>query len=85
MFDKLKKIKELKELNDSLAQEKETVEKEGIKIVINGKLNVEEIVLNPDLDKEKEAALLKDCFNETIKKIQKKAAERMSQMKGFGL
>jgi DNA-binding protein YbaB len=84
MFDKLKQIRELKALNDSLAQEKETVEKEGIKVVINGKLNIEEIQLNSKLEKEEEERIVKECLNEAIKKIQMTAAKKMSQIQGFG-
>jgi DNA-binding protein YbaB len=84
MFDKLKQIKELKALNESLAQEKEIVEREGIKVTINGKLNIEEIQLNPELDKEKEERIVKECLNEAIKKIQVTAAKKMSQIQGFG-
>jgi DNA-binding protein YbaB len=84
MLDKLKQMRELKALNDSLAQEKESVEKEGIKVVINGKLNIEKIQLNPELEKEEEERIVKECLNEAIKKIQMTAAKKMSQIQGFG-
>ncbi len=84
MFDKLKQLKELKELRDSLSQEKEEVEKEGIKVIINGKMEIENIQLNPDLDKEEQETILKECINEAIKKIQMVLASKMSQMSGFG-
>jgi len=84
MFDKLKQLKELKELRDSLSQEKEEVEKEGIKVIINGKMEIENIQLNPDLDKEKQEAILKECINEAIRKIQIVLSSKMSQMSGFG-
>jgi len=84
MFDKLKQLKKLKELRDSLSQEKEEVEKEGIKVIINGKMEIENIQLNPDLDKEEQETILKECINEAIKKIQMVLASKMSQMSGFG-
>jgi len=85
MFDKLKQLKELKELRDSLSQEKEEVEKEGVKVVINGEMKIEEIRLNPELEKEKQEKILEECINEAIKKIQMVVARKMSQMPGFGL
>jgi len=84
MFDKLKQLKELKELRDSLSQEREEVEKQGIKVIINGKIEIEDIQLNPDLDKEEQEAILKECINEAIKKIQMVLTSKMSQMPGFG-
>lgn len=84
MFDKLKQLQQLKELRDSLSQEKEEVERKGIKVIINGKMEVEEIHLNPDLDKEEQEEVLKECINEAMKKIQMVVASKMSQMPGFG-
>jgi len=85
MFDKLKQIKQLKELRDSFSQEKEEVEKKGIKVIINGKLEIEDIQLNSDLSKEEQEMILKECINEAVKKIQMVLASKMSQMPGFGL
>lgn len=84
MFDKLKQLQQLKELRDSLSGEKEEVERKGIKVIINGKMEVEEIHLNPDLDKEEQEEVLKECINEAMKKIQMVVASKMSQMPGFG-
>jgi DNA-binding protein YbaB len=85
MLDKLKQIKQLKELRDSLSQEREEVEKEGIKVIINGKMEIEDIQLNPDLSKEEQEKILKECINEAVKKIQTVLTSKMSQMSGFGL
>jgi len=85
MFDKLKQIKQLKELRDSLSQEREEVEKEGIKVIINGKMEIEDIQLNSDLSKEEQEKILKECINEAVKKIQTVLASKMSQMQGFDL
>ena len=85
MFDKLKQLQQLKELRDSVAQEKEEVERKGIKVIINGKMEIEEIHLNPDLSKEEQEEVLKECINEAMKKIQMLLASKMSQMSGFGV
>lgn len=84
MFDKLKQLQQLKELRDSLSQEKEEVERKGVKVIINGKMEIEEIQLNPDLSKEEQEQILKECINESMKKIQMIVASKMSQMPGFG-
>jgi len=80
MFDNLKKIKQLKEIKDSLEKEKIEIEKEGIRIIINGKMEVKEIKLNPELSQEKQERVLKNCFNEAVKKIQMLVAQKMIQM-----
>ena len=85
MFDKLKQLQQLKELRDSVAREKEEVERKGIRVIINGKMEIEEIHLNSDLSKEEQEQVLKECINEAMKKIQMLLASKMSQMPGFGV
>ena len=50
VFDQLKKIAELKKLQDSFKQEKMTVEKRGVTVTMNGNFEVEDIKLNPKVD-----------------------------------
>ncbi len=85
MFDKLKQFKQVKDLQNALAQERVVIEKEGIKIVITGKLEVESVQLNFLLEKEKQEKIVRDCFNEAIKRINLQIAQRMSKMTGLGL
>ena len=85
MFDKLKQLQKLKDIQQILKQERIEVEKDGTKIVINGGLEIELIQLNPLLDKEKQEKILKDCFNEALKKINVSIAQKVSKMSGFGL
>ena len=80
MFEKIKQLKQLKDLKDSLEKEKFEVEKNGTKIIMNGKMEIEEIKLNPALLKDEQERALKDCFNEAMKKIQTIAAQKMMQM-----
>ncbi len=84
MFDKLKQIKQLKELQVSLKKERVEVERLGVQVIINGGLEVEEITINPSLSKEEQEKLLVDSINEAIKKIQVIAAQKMSGISGFG-
>ncbi|HAM39617.1 MAG TPA: hypothetical protein DCP53_09540 [Elusimicrobia bacterium] len=85
MFDKLKQLKQLKDLQNVIAQEKAEAGKDGVRIVINGKLEVESVQLNPALDKEKQENILRDCFNDAIKKINYSIAQKMAKMPGMGL
>jgi DNA-binding protein YbaB len=84
MFDKFKQLKQLKDLQGALQQEKMEIEKEGTKVVINGAMQVEEIQLNRELAKEEQEKILREAINEVMKKMQMTAAQKMSQLKGFG-
>ncbi len=78
MFDKLKKLKEIKELKEKLTKEKIEIEEKGIKVVLNGKMEIEEIVLNQELPKEEQEKILKNCLNKGVKEIQLKIAQSIS-------
>jgi DNA-binding protein YbaB len=80
MFDNLKKIQQLKEIKNSLEGERIEVEKEGIKVIVNGKMEVEEIKLNSSLNLEDQERIIRDCINESVKKIQMIVAQKMMQM-----
>lgn len=77
MFDQLKKIAELKKMQDSFKKEKETVEREGILVEINGNFEVENIRLNPELNIDRQQEVLKRCLNEAREGIQKRLAKIM--------
>ncbi|MCD5396137.1 MAG: YbaB/EbfC family nucleoid-associated protein [Candidatus Pacebacteria bacterium] len=72
IFDKLKQLREIKQIQEKLKKETVEVEREGIKVVLNGNLEVVEIVLNPELEKTDQEEILKDLINRAIKKIQQK-------------
>lgn len=80
MFDKLKQLAQIKSLQNELAREQFEVEKDGIKVIVNGKLMVEDIVLTSELSPERQAVVLKDCLNEAFKKAQSSAAQKMMGM-----
>ncbi len=84
MFDNLKKIAELKKMQDSFKKEKESVEISGVFVSVNGSLDIEEVRLNPDLGIEDQQNIVKQCFNEAKEKIQKKLAKNLMGS-GFGL
>jgi DNA-binding protein YbaB len=86
MFDNIKKIQELKRMQDSFKQEHETVQKKGITVTVNGNMEVEAIALNPALDQREAEEALKQCINEATKSIQKRLAKMMmsSGLGGLG-
>ena len=86
MFSKLKHIKDLrnqgKAIQNSLAGESTTVEKNGIKIVMNGNMEI----ISLDIDDQNQSNLsssLTSAINESIKKTQKLMAEKMQAMGGL--
>lgn len=76
IFDNLKQLKEMKDLQDNLGKEQAFAEKDGVKAVVNGKMEVEKITLNPGLSNEQQENILKDCINEAMKKVQMSAAQK---------
>lgn len=85
MFDQLKQLKQLKDIQDQLKKEKVEIEKNGVKVEMNGKMEIEDISLNPELGIEQQEKAVKDCVNEAVRKIQMNLAQKMSQMGNFGL
>jgi DNA-binding protein YbaB len=88
MFEKLKQIKDLraqaKTMQNALSGESASVEKNGVKITINGNLEITELTIAEGAG----AATVKDAANEAIKKVQKIIAQKMQDMgglKNFGL
>ncbi len=83
MFDKFKQLKKLKDMQDSLSSVKSTANENGVKVTVNGKMEVINVSLNEDLDKSKQEKALKKCINEALDDVKKQASK---QMKGqFGL
>lgn len=88
MFEKLKQIKDLraqaKTMQNALSGEAASVEKNGVKVTINGNLEITELTIAEGAG----AATVKDATNEAIKKVQKIIAQKMQDMgglKNFGL
>ncbi|MCX6797971.1 MAG: YbaB/EbfC family nucleoid-associated protein [Candidatus Falkowbacteria bacterium] len=87
MFSKLKQFKDLrsqaKTMQNALAGESIIVEKNGIKISLNGNLEIISITLNENLNKNSQEESLKDCLNDAIKKAQRLMAKKMQEMGGL--
>lgn len=87
MFSKLKQFKDLrsqaKTMQSALAQETVTEEKNGVKVVLNGNMEVLEIKLNGELAKNVQEDAVKDCFNEALKRAQRLMAKKLQEMGGI--
>ena len=87
MFDKIKQMMEMRQEAAKLQTmlEAERIEHTGahgkIKVVMNGKNEIMELVINPDLmgDKAYLERLVKDTVNDAIKTVQKQMAKKMVQ------
>jgi DNA-binding protein YbaB len=86
MFDKFKQMKEIQKLQKELKEEKAEAEKSGVKVTVNGNMEVEDIQLNSELDQDAQAKAVKEAVNDAMKQIQKVAAQKMQGMGGgFGM
>ena len=87
MFSKLKQFRDLrsqaKTMQTSLAQESVSEEKNGVKMTLNGNLELTSLSINSDLDKATQEEALKSCFNGAVKKAQRLMAKKMQEMGGI--
>lgn len=91
MFNKLKQFKDLrdqaKDLQSKLSEESVTVEKNGVKMTLNGNLemtsiNIEESLLDSS-KKNKLEETIKEVNKDALKKIQRIMAMKMKEMGGL--
>ena len=66
-----------------LAEEIITVERGGVKVVMDGNMEVKEISINENLAKDSLEGILVDCVNDAIKKTQRLMAQKMQEMGGL--
>lgn len=87
MFDKMKQMLEMRQEAAKLQSmlESQRIEHTGahgkIKITMNGKNEIIELTIHPDLyrDTDRLPGLVKDVVNEAIRVVQKQMAKMMSQ------
>lgn len=77
VFDQLKKIAQLKKLQDGFKEEKVTIEKRGVTVIMNGNFEVEGIKLSAELNLGDQQDVLKQCLNEAREDIKKKLAKSL--------
>lgn len=88
MFNKLKQIKDLRDqaktMQNVLAQESVTVEKSGIKLIMNGNMEITSFAITEDVSKEKLEKIIPNLINDAIKDVQKIMAKKIQSMGGLG-
>jgi len=80
MFDKLKQMQEMKNLQDEIKKEVYELEKNGTKIVMNGGMQLQEIHLNPNLSQEEQEKTLLEAHQELMQKVQMAMAQKFRGM-----
>ncbi len=83
MLDKLKQVKKLREIQSALSKEKVEVETKGVRVVMNGKMEVEEITIDNEMENREIEREVKNAVNDCLKKVQMVAARKMQEMGGF--
>lgn len=87
MFNKLKQFQDLrhqaKTMQSALAQETVSEEKNGVKVVLNGNMEILSLSLNESLSKNAQEEAVKNCVNDAIKKAQKLMAKKLQDMGGI--
>ena len=93
MFSKIKAVQDLRSQASTIkkALETEIVEGQGgwgkVKIKMDGNQDTKSVEIDAELigDKAKLEAAMKDAINDTVKKVQRVMANKMSKMGGFNL
>lgn len=87
MFNKLKQFKDLRQqaktMQDILGKESITEEKNGIKVVMNGNMEITELTITSEAGKDEIARQTKTVVNDAIKKVQRLMAKKMQEMGGI--
>ncbi|MGI5827193.1 MAG: YbaB/EbfC family nucleoid-associated protein [Patescibacteria group bacterium] len=87
MFNKLKQFKDLRQqaktIQDVLEKESITEEKNSIKVVMNGNMEITELTITSEAGKDEIAHQTKAVVNDAIKKVQRLMAKKMQEMGGI--
>ncbi len=87
MFSKLKQFQDLrsqaKTMQNALAQETITEEKNGVRVVLNGNMEITSLTINESLSKSSQEETLKNCINDAIKRAQRLMAKKLQDMGGI--
>ena len=88
MFNQLKQLQDLrkkaKDLENSLAVEKIEVEKNGVKLVMDGNQKVLSVTIEPNNELSRLESVLPDLFNDATNKAKRVVFNKM-QSGGFNL
>ena len=80
MFESFKQLKQLKELQSAIQKEEVSIERDGVRITMNGAFEVKEVSIPEGLSGESLSSVMKDAFNDAVKKAQQAIAGRFASM-----
>ncbi len=84
--DMMKQAKELqanlKKIKDELARARYEAEAGGIKVIVNGEMDILEIKINPAVDTGKIESLVKEAANRALKTAKEDAAQKLKKATG---
>lgn len=78
MFDKLKQLNELRKLQKQIKEQRVEVEKNGVRVVMRGDFEVEQIRLNPNLDLRAQEKALMAALNDARSQMQQILAKNFA-------
>ncbi len=82
MFDQLKQMMEMRNLQAQIKKQVVRVERQGVALLLRGDLEITELQLSDELDAKTQSRLVLDLLREAREKIQKDMAQLFSsQMK----
>lgn len=82
MKDMFKLQREAKRVKKELKNVHVEAEAQGVRVVVNGEMEVVEVVVDPSTPIDRAGALFLDAMNRALKKAQVIAAERMQSVMG---
>lgn len=80
MFDSFKQLKQLKELQGAIQKEEVTAEQDGVRVTMNGAFEVSSVSISNEIANEKLEKIMKEVFNEAVKKAQQAIAQKFASM-----
>lgn len=78
MFDLLKQMGQLKQMQEAIKKERVEIENDGVKVTVSGEMSILEIKLNPDKPAIDQERTVKDSINQAFTEIQSRLAKNLS-------
>lgn len=78
MFDKLKKLNELRNLQNEIKRQRAESVKNGVRVVMDGGFDIVEISLNPELDIRSQERAVREAISDAKNQIQQIIAKNFA-------